>query len=122
MLRVGLSLGAATIAETHKDRRAHVAHGKVRDANAFERSAVHHFERETGSSPAATPALQVAEDAAIIEQDVLETAAALGAELERVAGGGEHAIGDGEMFGGAQIAKRWAGFWHDCVVPGLDET
>jgi hypothetical protein len=86
----------------------HAVHDDARDADPFERAAVHHFQRNAGQAGVVNRAVR--------DDDVLEAAVRFGAQLEGVARPTQHAIGDDHILRGAVRA----GLQRDGVVAGND--
>ena len=119
MLGLGHGLRPAAVAQADEDRRLDVHHDNIGHRDTFHAGAVHHLQRDAGGR-LALPEVGPGEHGAVAHGDVLEVAAGFGAQLETVAGGGEHAVGDGEILRGAAVAEREAGLGHNGVVPGFD--
>lgn len=100
--RRGDGLAGAAIAEADEDGRACAFALDAADADVAENAAIDGFEGDAGMT---ADVELVGARAAVGVEDILDHAdAAFGADFQRVAGGGEVAVGDGDV--AAEVRRR----------------
>lgn len=109
-----------TASEAHEDGRACILHLDVRDEYAAHAASVDNLECDARGGALVEWSGGLVVDDGVAEDDIFDAAVGGCADLEAVAAGREHAVGDSDIFCGEQLAVWVLTLDADGVITGRD--